>query len=186
MPDTIRECVALKLHCCLPGQEGAQRKITGDLSTVVTKAVMLQLAFYRLGGHSAETRFSTSLRPAQWENSQGRIASCLGPRLGTRPSFGVLLHYSCSAAIEVTVMNWSQHLCRRNGSQKSTTEMFNFQKDTDVEIKQLVRKEFKGVAERAVGSPEAQRLFRPRAEAQNKCRAAIRAEWEGPVPNWHG
>lgn len=52
-------------------------------------------------------------------------------------------------------MNWSQHLCRRNGSQKSTTEMFNFQKDMDIEIKQLVRKEFKGVAERAVGSPEA-------------------------------
>lgn len=43
---------------------------------------------------------------------------------------------------------------RRNGSQKSTTEMFNFQKDIYVEIKKLVRKEFKGVAGRAVGSPE--------------------------------
>lgn len=115
---------------------------------------MLQLAFYQLVTHSAETRFSASLRPAQPENSQGRITSCFGPGLGTRPSFGALLHYSCCTTIEVTVMNWSQHLCRRHGSQKSTTEMFNFQKDTDVEINKLVRTEFKGVAERAVGLPE--------------------------------
>lgn len=48
MPDTIRECVALELRCCLPGQKGTQRKITGHLSTAVTKAAMLQLAFCQL------------------------------------------------------------------------------------------------------------------------------------------